>query len=317
MHIVSAADDGYLPHFAALLHSAWLYHPQAHFYLLDGGLGSENIQKLNDFARQYSAKLTIIPCATILAKKLPATQKRPLYARWLIPELLSDIDRAIYTDADTLVVGPLDELYSIDFEGRPVAAVRDGFFGSRENERKIHGIDFGDDYFNSGMMVLNLQQWRDEDIASRAFAYVTKNQKILPYPDQSALNAILRQRIKSIDKIWNFFHFHDVEKMEILPRILHLVGSMRPTALPGSPYDDLYKYHRDQTPWPFTKLPRRPWVDARRCLGAMLGIGRYKRKFEEFRLMNIVKTTIAEPALRHAKDLVARAASGLDPQATK
>ncbi|HEX7789980.1 MAG TPA: glycosyltransferase family 8 protein [Afipia sp.] len=304
MHIVSASDDGFIPHFAAMLHSAWLYHPAARFYLLDAGLKPESLDKLEGFAREHGIDLTIIPCADRLGRQLPSIYHRAAYARWLIPELLAGIGQALYVDADVSVTGSLCELFSVDLEGHPIAAMCDGVACTSQMESLNHGVSLGADYFNTGLMVMNLQQWRDEEIASRAFAYAAANRDILPYHDQSVLNVVLRGRNKPIDRIWNFFDPYEIELLNCAPRVIHYVSALRPTRWPDSPYADLYKFHRDQTPWPFTKLPSRRLKYMKRRIGAAAGIARYKRNLEEYRLLDVVRTTVAEPALKRAQALV-------------
>jgi lipopolysaccharide biosynthesis glycosyltransferase len=60
LHIVSAADDAYVAHFCAMLHSAWLFHPDARYYLLTPGMTDENMGLLADFVRQRNITLEIV-----------------------------------------------------------------------------------------------------------------------------------------------------------------------------------------------------------------------------------------------------------------
>jgi len=49
MTIVSAADEGFAAHFAAMLHSAWTHHPTAEFYFLDCGIEPQTLADLRKF----------------------------------------------------------------------------------------------------------------------------------------------------------------------------------------------------------------------------------------------------------------------------
>jgi lipopolysaccharide biosynthesis glycosyltransferase len=60
MTIVSAADEGFAAHFAAMLHSAWTHHPTAEFYLLDCGIGPRTLADLREFATNQGTRLNII-----------------------------------------------------------------------------------------------------------------------------------------------------------------------------------------------------------------------------------------------------------------
>ena len=60
MLIVSAADERFAAHFAALMHSAWAHHPGANFHLLDCGIAPETLNKLERFAANAGIRLSTI-----------------------------------------------------------------------------------------------------------------------------------------------------------------------------------------------------------------------------------------------------------------
>ncbi|HEX7792651.1 MAG TPA: glycosyltransferase family 8 protein [Afipia sp.] len=301
MIIVTASDDGFLPQLGVLLHSAWLYHPEARFYLLDAGISESNRDLLRRYAGERAMDLHIIPCGDILKARLPMMSNLGTYARWLVPELLPEtLDRVIYLDADIAVIDTLDELYASDLANYPVAAVEDGNADVLRIESESHGTIF-DHYFNAGVMVMNLRQWRSEGIAAQVFAFAAANPHKLPLSDQSALNVVLHGRSRKLDQTWNFFKAHEIETLPRLPRVVHFVSATRPDRWAESPFAELYKFHRDQTPWPFAGLSARRWTDLRRRLGAALRVARYKRRAEEKRLIGVTRATVAIPALLRAQ----------------
>ncbi|MBX9694428.1 MAG: hypothetical protein K2Z81_18725, partial [Cyanobacteria bacterium] len=118
IHIVTATDEGYFPHFCAMLHSAWLYNPEANFYLLDVGVSPASLDKLREFAGLKKIKLSIIPAADRIRAELPNYKYRATFSRVLIPELLpAELNRVAYLDSDMTVVGDLGELFEIDLGG--------------------------------------------------------------------------------------------------------------------------------------------------------------------------------------------------------
>lgn len=312
MHIVSASNDSFIPHFAAMLHSAWLYHPDANYYLLDTGVTEANLVRLHEFTESLGIDFTIFPCDALVGARLPTVKSRAHYARWLIPELLADeIQRALYLDADMTVISPIDELYAIDLVGCAIAAIEDGNEEFSRRESAAHGLDLSDCYFNSGLMVMDLVQWRCGKIADEAFAYAAANHQKFPLNDQSSLNAILYKRNRKIDAIWNFFRPLEIEKYSGDPRILHYIFLQKPDRWPDSPFRELYRFHRDQTPWPFpepappsfSQRAARSWRDARRRIAASLGVKRYMEKLEVLRRLEDVRVRVATPALERAKEL--------------
>jgi lipopolysaccharide biosynthesis glycosyltransferase len=72
--------------------------------------------------------------------------------------------------------------------------------------RNILGIEYRGpaSYFNSGVMLLNLDAWRTLDIAARCVAFIERFD-YLQWPDQDALNVICGQRFLALDARWNAF----------------------------------------------------------------------------------------------------------------
>jgi lipopolysaccharide biosynthesis glycosyltransferase len=152
--------------------------------------------------------------------------KRPfstaIYYRLSLPSLLQSLSRIIYLDADTVVLRDLAPLFDVPVNDFPLAAMPDYalyYFelmsaipvGERRGPvtsylRNILGIEYRGpaSYFNSGVMLLNLDAWRSLDIAARCVAFIERFD-YLQWPDQDALNVICGQRFLALDARWNAF----------------------------------------------------------------------------------------------------------------
>ena len=65
------------------------------------------------------------------------------------------------------------------------------------------GVDH--DYYNSGVLLMNLEKGREEIHPEELFAYVKGHRKELVLPDQDLLNAMFGERIRPLDDaIWNY-----------------------------------------------------------------------------------------------------------------
>jgi len=95
MLIVSAADERFAAHFAAMLHSAWTHNPTAQFYFMDCGLEPRTLTDLRGFATGRGIRLNVITIDGAAFDKLPTTEdlSAAAYARLLIPELLPRFKR--------------------------------------------------------------------------------------------------------------------------------------------------------------------------------------------------------------------------------
>lgn len=117
-----------------------------------------------------------------------------------LPEILANLDRVIYIDGDTLIQKSLRELYDWDLHGVYLAAVDDII-------NKIHGgkysgrVKIHSHYFNSGVMLLNLEKMRKENITEKLIDYRINGKNY--FMDQDALNVVLGKKRNILPYIYN------------------------------------------------------------------------------------------------------------------
>lgn len=170
------------------------------------------------------------------------------YALLLLPELLDDLDRVIYLDADVMVRNSrIDDLWEIDLEGYSVAGVSairqsrvgdaDGIVGWRSL-----GLNPRAPMLNSGVLVLDLDQIRSSGLFGRALDYALGHSQVTHLADQHALNAALNGQWLRLLPIYNCNYrqltdtsgaavvFDDAEVSAALhdPVIVHFVGEQKP-----------------------------------------------------------------------------------------
>lgn len=82
-------------------------------------------------------------------------------------------------------------------------------------------------YFSSGVLSIDLDRWRDEEVGNKCFRFIGKFYKTIRFPDQDALNAILYNRWKGYNQVYNVSSFWDKPKYpvdhldtSVLPKIL-------------------------------------------------------------------------------------------------
>lgn len=275
MIIVSAADERFAPHFASMMHSAWRHNPNATFYLLDSGISPATESALDRFALRYGMSLHIIRVNNRLFAGFPTSKhySAAIYSRLLIPELLPTIDRALYVDADTAVVGDLLSLWVSGLNGIAVA----GVFDHAETRRTA--VD-GQRCINSGVMLMNLEFWRECRITNLTLEYLARNPD-LRWPDQTAINAVCAGRIRIIPPEWNITLGDCSQRFgaDAVPRILHWTGPFKPWLFSDAPLGDVYLQHRNHTPFELEEplqVYRSTW---RRALNMALGRPKYWKRY--------------------------------------
>lgn len=182
------------------------------------------------------------------------------YYRLMLPDLLPpSVRRLVYLDCDLIVRRPIEELWDFDLIGAPAAAV--------PNPRAFHFAQLGlrdeREYFNAGVMLLDLDCWRRENLHGRALTYARERGAALRCHDQDALNHVLGGRWRPLDLRWNqqfkFFqhpaYFLHVEPAALRrarrdPFIVHYTTNSKPWHYDNDhPWRWLFFRFLDETPF--------------------------------------------------------------------
>jgi lipopolysaccharide biosynthesis glycosyltransferase len=171
--------------------------------------------------------------------------------RLLLPELLpAAVERVLYLDCDLICTGRLAPLWRTDLRGELLGAVRDpgaptisaalGLPGFRTGARRLK---FWSDYFNSGVLLMDLQRCRTENLTATMLTYVQDSATRLRFVDQDALNFAVDDRWLRLERRWNdmimgqhldaqveaFFHgYQRGRDAAVEPGILHFAGAEKP-----------------------------------------------------------------------------------------
>lgn len=208
----------------------------------------------------------------VRVRDLPSMERIPpvMWYRLLLPELPAA--RVLYLDCDTLVVDDISPLWRLDMESQPIAAVTNVFPQDLLHRHGELGIPL-DRYFNSGVLLMDLDAWRRNACADAVVSLARDHPDRLVFPDQDALNIVLSERRVSLHPRWNaqnsIFYFTwaeetfgavAVREARTDPAIVHFEGPAQ--AKPwhhGSthPHQTTYLEHRAHTPWPRVRLEGR------------------------------------------------------------
>lgn len=177
------------------------------------------------------------------------------YARLQLQESLNGaLGRVIFLDSDILVLDDLGELARADLRGHPLAAVPDAHVDDalRTGLRPEHeGVPQVQGYFNAGVLVIDLDEWKLCSVSDRALCYLAEHAN-LPYGDQDALNAACDGMWQRLPSRWNFqlHHATRIERLPALerPAIVHFVTKWKPWKTSSASINSkLYNTYRDRT----------------------------------------------------------------------
>lgn len=118
-----------------------------------------------------------------------------------LPHIFRNKNKILYLDSDILVRGDITPLFSIDIENNYAAVVKDFKPLTYKPSQLVKLNVFHTAYFNSGVMLLNLEKLRKDGIRDKLYKYRASG--INYFMDQDALNVIFAENVKYLDLKWN------------------------------------------------------------------------------------------------------------------
>jgi len=288
--IAFAADDAYLPHAATLVRS--LLTSNAPSDVLPHLLHPPEVpvasrQRLRRMVEDAGSRIEFHEILHDSVRGLPSMGRisQVMWYRLLLPEILPDTARVLYLDCDTLVLDSVRPLWEIDLGDSEVAAVGNVFPPDLLHRTEELGLtEHG--YFNSGVLLMNLDAWRSSSCAGRIASLARDHPELIIFPDQDALNIVLAATRTPLHPRWNcqnsFFGYpwarevlgaDAVDEALKNPAIVHFEGpeAVKPWHYRAPhPYQQAYLSFRAQTPWPSVRLEGEPFrARLRRSLRAV------------------------------------------------
>ena len=213
--------------------------------VLTNDFGRDERRQLHTVGRGLDLDLDIIDVDPVDAR-FPVTDwvSSAAYLRLELIRACGEARRAIYLDCDLVAVGDLQPL--LDTETGPIlAAVQDPgnpHLGQGEAIPGFEdlGIPPGREYFNTGVMVIDVLAWREERIAERTRTFLVESPQHTRFWDQDALNVVLDDRWLRLPPEFNAFpvsafpEWFDEpartarRKSEDAALILHFAGPIKP-----------------------------------------------------------------------------------------
>lgn len=163
-------------------------------YVIDIGISDNNKTKLQELANRYSRKMYFLRKVNI--EKLVGTHIN--VGRWhistfsrlfLLHVLPEDMKKVIYIDCDMIIRHSLQALWNMDMDGAWV-------MGADDCRGKLYrtniGIPENSIYINNGLLVIDLEAWRDNNAEIMFIDYIKKYNGDITYMDQGVLNGVFQ-----------------------------------------------------------------------------------------------------------------------------
>lgn len=227
------------------------------FHILhDETVGEENKRRLKQVANQ---KGDFIEFHEIDSAEFECIKNRThgftigTMFRCMLPDLLPDLSKIVYLDADIFVNTDIKELWEFDINDYCLAAVVD------EGVIKFHipnilykypEID-RNQYFNAGVLCMNLRKIKQRGNLKDLVVKFLVNNPEATYPDQDALNVLFHNNILYLDSSWNqFVYSHREDNKDNLDNaVFHYAGKNSLILYSQSKIDMEYFKTICRTPW--------------------------------------------------------------------
>ena len=230
MNILYQFNEKYVPYAGVSITSLLENNKDADYitiYLLGEAISTESRKKLLQQIEIYGRKGVFIDAVELIEeiKDVGLDQYRGSYAaniRMFVNNFIpKTIDRLLYLDCDTIITDSLTDLFNIDMKDKPVAMVLDSMC---MNHKQAIGFLKNDLYFNSGVILFDLKEWRKRQCQERIMDHVKNIRSHYMAPDQDILNIVLKNQSEQWQGV--FGHVSTCSR--------HVVGSFRITLLPAT-----------------------------------------------------------------------------------
>jgi len=169
--IFFAVDDGYIPFLAVAMQSLIDNSSKENKYvikILYINVSEENMLKIKKYEKE-NISIEFVNLNSQLEEIKGKLYTRnyfsnTTYFRLFIPELYPQYDKALYLDSDTAIVADVADLYNEEIGSNLIAGVPDGAVQTievfQDYVEKVVGVTDYNNYFNAGIIVMNLEELR-------------------------------------------------------------------------------------------------------------------------------------------------------------
>ncbi|MEO5911965.1 MAG: glycosyltransferase [Pelobium sp.] len=292
IYLASNCDNQYILFYATLLRSIEINHKSSEnivSYLIGDEITDENKLKV-----QKSLKTNIIEIRWLSTKDfipdgftLPNDRSSfpiSIYMNIFLPRSLPyEIKKVLYLDVDMVVLDDISTLYHIDLGENIIAAALDrvkvlgASWGGVLNYEELD-LNPKAPYFNTGVMLIDTQKWRANEVTRAVINAIDDNQKYSFFADQYGLNVVFGKFPWLIlPQKWNHI---SIEPMITKPSIIHYIAE--------KPIHENYKGLPEHSKVFFNYLSKTEFKDADKITAAQWKMKKLKIIFSKFyrRLFN-------------------------------
>lgn len=205
MTIAYACDENYVALTAISAVSALRFNPAAKIVLLGCNLSEDGVGVVKSRVEKAGGSFRYCDISSriqdIASRKCAAYTSYAIYARIFAPQVMENVERILYLDCDTLVCDSLSDLYEMNMDGCPFSLCHDCI---SQAYKKFINIDESAPYFNTGVMLIDVNRWKEARCTERILAELDDPHGPMVLPEQDIIARIFQGEVKVLAPRWNF-----------------------------------------------------------------------------------------------------------------
>jgi len=256
LNVVLAADRNYLMPLSVAARSVFESIGEAtrvEMAILHRGFTASDIAAVRRSTGAAPGQIQFIPFGTVdkahRASRVHAHISDAAYIRLALDQYVpASWSRCIYLDSDTLTLASIESAHEM-LNGKLLAACVDPWtplLSSPDGVQQWAGLELDPSlpYYNSGVLIIDLDRWRESGATERCFRFLAENRDALVQFDQEILNALFSEDISPLPADWNVLSYWQNENVGRYwsptrseldglspidnPRIRHFEGPVKP-----------------------------------------------------------------------------------------
>lgn len=211
MNLLFTLNENYLPPLYTVLRSIFYSNSKEKFtvYIMHQSISEQKLEDLQQFITKNGHTFCPIDCKNLFTEEIFVNRyySIEMYYRLLAPFVLpAELDRVLYLDPDIINLRSFSSFYEQDFEGKLFVATTHDY--ATKWIQPINNIRLGtlasEDYFNTGVILMNLTLIRKIRNQEEIFTAIKVNKNRLVLPDQDIFNHLYWNEIKEAD--WQIYN---------------------------------------------------------------------------------------------------------------
>ena len=192
------------------------------FYVINSDFPTEWFVSMRKKLAKLACQIINARVSSSLVSNCKTDSSYTVFLRYFVADFVEE-DKALYLDCDIVVTRDLSSLFETELGDAPIAAIKD--LGGE--------VYFGEQIFNSGVLLINVNYWRENDIAGQLIEMTDNLHDKVTQDDQIILNMLFENRWLELPFAYNCITLHttfsDYEPEKgLYPPVIHYLTERKP-----------------------------------------------------------------------------------------